>query len=259
MILFAGLPDALAPGAPHAALAAAIACVLAWRRGAPRAVRLLRVPLVLATAWLWLLAAPWPVNRALRELEWPVDDPAACRVDAPAPTVVVLGSGELWNPDGSARARLDFEGWQRVRHAAALWREHGGTLVMAGGPGSGPDDSLAGAMAAFAVELGVPASAIRLAGGSHDTREDIAAVAGLLRDDPRPALLVTSALHMRRALGVGAKQGLALVPCPSGRLYLRTLGRDASTMLPHTAAGPRARALVREGLAAIAYRLRGWT
>jgi uncharacterized SAM-binding protein YcdF (DUF218 family) len=259
VILFAGLPDALAPGAPHAAIAAAIACGLAWRRGTTRAVRVLRVPLALATAWLWLLAAPWPVNRMLREFEWPADDPAACRVDAPSPTIVVLGSGELWNPDGSARARLDFEGWQRVRHAAGLWRAHGGTLLMAGGPGRGADDSLAGAMAEFAGELGVPASAIRLAGGSHDTREDVAAVAELLRGDARPALLVTSALHMRRALGVGAKQGRAFVPCPSGRLYLHTLGRDASTMLPHTAAGPRARALVREALAAIAYRLRGWT
>lgn len=259
MILFAGLPDALSPGAPHAALAAALACALAWRRGGSRAVRWLRVPLLAGTLWLWLIAAPWPVNRALREIEWPADDPAACRIDAPSPTIVVLGSGELWNPDGSARARLDFEGWQRVRHAAALWREHGGTLVMAGGPGTGPRDSLAGAMAEFAGELGVPAGSIRLAGGSLDTREDVAAAAGAIRDAGRPALLVTSALHMRRALALGAKQGLTLVPCPSGRLYLPSLGRDASTLLPHSAATPRALALVREVLATLAYRLRGWT
>lgn len=259
MILFAGVADALSPGAPHAALAAALACALLWRRGTPRGLRLLRLPLLAVAAWLWLLASPWPVNRVLRELEWPIDDPIACRVDGPDPTIVVLGSGELWNPDGSARARLDFEGWQRVRHGASLWRRHGGTLVLAGGPGHAAEDSLAGAMAAFAVELGVPGSAIRLAGGSHDTREDLLAAGDAVRAAGRPALLVTSALHMRRALAVGAAQGLSLVPCPSGRLYLPSLGRDASTMLPHSAATPRALALVREALALLAYRLRGWT
>jgi len=260
VIFFAGIADAIAPNAAHAALAAALACGLAWRAGAPTWLRRGRIVLAVLTAWVWLAASPQFVNRALIATEGP-RDAAACRVEAgPTPPLfVVLGSGELWNPDGTPRARLDFEGWKRVRHAVAMWRVHGGTLVLAGGPGTGATDSLAGTMAAFALELGVPADALRLAGGSQNTRDDIAAAAGAIRAHPGPALLVTGALHMNRARAVAAKQGLAVTPCPSDWMQIPGLGVNLPTLLPHSASTGRTYPLLREWLATLAYRLRGWT
>ena len=260
MIFFAGIADALAPNAAHAALGTAIACALAWRPGAPAWLRRVRPLLALACAWIWLVASPQFVNRALMATEHPRDDPTNCRIEGgAAPLFVVLGSGELWNPDGTPRARLDFEGVRRVRHAAALWRQHGGTLLMAGGPGTGAADSLAGTMATFAEELGVPRDALRLAGGSQDTREDIGAAAGAVRAHAGPALLVTGALHLPRARAVAARQGLTLAPCASDWLQIPGLAVAATTVLPHSASTARSYLLLREWLATLAYRLRGWT
>jgi uncharacterized SAM-binding protein YcdF (DUF218 family) len=261
VIFFAGVADALAPNAAHAALALGLACALAWRRAAPAWLRRGRYLLALVTAWAWVVSSPQLVNRALIATEGVRDDATACRVAAgPMPPLfVVLGSGELWNPDGTPRARLDFEGWKRVRHAVAMWRTHGGTLLLAGGPGAGAEGSLAGTMAAFAAELGVPTQAIRLAGGSQDTREDIAAAAAAVRAHGGPVLLVTSALHMPRARAVAARQGLDLAPCISDWLQIPGLAVNAPTVLPHSASTGRSYALLREWLATIAYRLRGWT
>jgi uncharacterized SAM-binding protein YcdF (DUF218 family) len=260
VIFFAGIADALSPNAAHAALGAAIACALAWRRGAPTWLRRTRPLLAVLTAWIWLIASPQFVNRALAATEHPRDDSANCRIGGGAPPLfVVLGSGELWNPDGTPRARLDFEGVRRVRHAAALWRQHGGTLLLAGGPGTGDADSLAGMMAAFAAELGVARDALRLAGGSQDTREDIAAAADAVRAHAGPAVLVTGALHLPRALAVAARQGLTLMPCASDWLQIPGLAVNPATVLPHSASTARSYLLLREWLATLAYRLRGWT
>lgn len=261
MILFAGIADALAPNAAHVALALALASVLAWRRGASPWLQRLRPALVVLTAWAWLAASPQLVNLGLIAIEGPRDDATACRVEGgggAAPLFVVLGSGELWNPDGSPRARLDFEGWKRVRHAATMRRLHGGTLLFAGGPGTGAEGSLAGTMAAFAGEFGVPAQAIRLAGGSQDTRGDIAAAAEAAGTHVGPVLLVTSALHMPRARAVAARQGLTVTPCVSDWLQIPGLAVTASTVLPHSASTARSYLLLREWLATLAYRLRGW-
>lgn len=260
MILFTGIADALAPNAAHVALALALACVLAAQRGASTSLRHLQPVLAVLTAWAWLAASPQLVNRGLIATEGPRDEAAACRVEgggAP-PLFVVLGSGELWNPDGSPRARLDFEGWKRVRHAATMWRLHGGTLLFAGGPGPGAEGSLAGTMAAFAGELGVPAHAIHLAGGAQDTRGDIAAAALAARTHVGQVLLVTGALHMPRARAVAAKQGLTVTPCVSDWLQTPGLAVTASTVLPHSASTGRSYLLLREWLATLAYRLRGW-
>jgi uncharacterized SAM-binding protein YcdF (DUF218 family) len=260
VIFFAGIADALAPNAAHVALALALACVLAWRRGAAPQLRRLRPVLAVLTAWAWLAASPQLVNLGLLATEGPRDEATACRVEGSGvpPLFVVLGSGELWNPDGSPRARLDFEGWKRVRHAAEMWRLHGGTLLFAGGPGTGAEGSLAGVMAAFAGELGVPAQAIRLAGGSQNTRGDIAAAAEAARTHVGPVLLVTSALHMPRARAVAARQGLSVTPCVSDWLQIPGLAVTASTVLPHSASTGRGYLLLREWLAILAYRLRGW-
>lgn len=71
-------------------------------------------------------------------------------------------------------------------------------------------------MAVFLQDLGVPSQAIALEELSRNTRENAAFTAGLLRARGIDhVLLVTSALHMSRALALFAAQGLQVMPAPA--------------------------------------------
>lgn len=136
-----------------------------------------------------------------------------------ADAIVVLGGGmeaarppERLYPDLNAAA-------DRVWHAARLFRAGKAPLILASGgnlPWSGAERAEAEVMAELLQELGVPKAAIVLEARSRTTQEN--------RDNSLPVLhqlgahrilLVTSALHMPRALALFAATDLAVVPAPT--------------------------------------------
>ena len=71
-------------------------------------------------------------------------------------------------------------------------------------------------MAVFMQDLGVPAQAIALEETSRNTRQNADYSAALLKArDIEHILLVTSALHMPRALALFKAQGLEVTPAPT--------------------------------------------
>ena len=103
----------------------------------------------------------------------------------------------------------------RVRHAVALLHAgHGELLVVSGGPRRRGRPSAAPAMAALAERLGVACERILIEGRSSRTSENAREVAALLGSDARTVLLVTSALHMRRAVLCFRRRGIAAAPAP---------------------------------------------
>jgi uncharacterized SAM-binding protein YcdF (DUF218 family) len=103
----------------------------------------------------------------------------------------------------------------RVRHAVSLL--HAGRaelLVVSGGPRRRGRPSAAPAMRALAERLGVARERIVVEARSSRTSENAREVASLLGAATREVLLVTSALHMRRAVLCFRRHGVDAAPAP---------------------------------------------
>jgi uncharacterized SAM-binding protein YcdF (DUF218 family) len=178
-----------------------------------------------------------------------------------ATLILVLGSGEMHAPDGRPEVRLNVQALERLQLGVDLWRRTGGRLVLAGGPGPGPEASIAGSMARWARDLGVPAQAFVLVPGSQNTHEDITGAKRLLGEawtqPGAPRWLVTSAMHMPRALAVARKAGLDDVqPLKADYRQIRNL--TWGTWLPDPRAQRRWLPVVHEWVGMCGYRWRGW-
>ncbi|MEW6166112.1 MAG: YdcF family protein [Pseudomonadota bacterium] len=198
---------------PGAAVLALLVALALWRRR-----RVAAVLVVFALAWLWLWATP-PAAQALRsslEQRYPV-----LPIDAlpSADAIVVLGGG-VEPPAPPRRPMLELRaGADRVLHAAELYRAgKAPRIVVSGGrlPWTGGANSEADAMRALLLQLGVPDSAILREDKSRTTRENMRYTAALLsRLEVRRVLLVTSALHMPRAMANAAALGVEVIAAPT--------------------------------------------
>ena len=170
-----------------------------------------------AFVWLYTWSTPW-VSHALVG-RWEHLTPASTLAQLPtAEVVVVLGGGV--SPGTWSRPQTDLSSASdRVWHAARLYHAGKAPLVLASG-GADPRVSRvseADAMAEFLQALGVPRSAIWLERHSRNTAGNaqfVARWAATLPERPR-ILLVTSALHMPRALLEFRAAGLDVVPAPT--------------------------------------------
>lgn len=192
-----------------------------------------RVLVALALALLWGGGCRLTSETLARSLEGYSNPPAP---DAKADAIVVLGGG-LQPPLAPRRAVEVTDAGDRALEAARLWHEQRAPRVVTVG---GSFDSAA-TQAALAAELlrllGVPAGAILEQPGPLTTREEAASLRELLEPmGVRRILLVTSALHMRRAAGWFEAQGFDVVPAPTDFIATsasqRPLAVEALTLLP---------------------------
>ncbi|HXQ64557.1 MAG TPA: YdcF family protein [Steroidobacteraceae bacterium] len=130
-----------------------------------------------------------------------------------ADVIVVLAGGVRRNATGEQSAVVQGETLERLAYAARLARRTGLPLLLSGGSVE-PGESEARIMqqtlrADFALD------ARWLETGSRTTRENARQTAALLAPlGLKHVLLVTSAIHMRRAVGEFAATGLDIVPAP---------------------------------------------
>jgi uncharacterized SAM-binding protein YcdF (DUF218 family) len=172
-----------------------------------------------SVALLWLVLAATPVvSYAIRgslESRYPPVAPSALPV---ADAIVVLGGG-VRPPEAVGFGPNLSGGADRYWHAARLY--HAGrapVIVVSGGFGglSRAIESEARSSATFLRDLGVPADAIVLEDTSRDTRENAGLTRRVLEQRGyRRVLLVTSALHMPRALAKFRAEGIDAIPAPT--------------------------------------------
>ena len=191
----------------HPALQAALLAILGLfclRRHRRIAIALLS----LATLWIWLCSTPAFASWLRHGLERPYAQTKAAAYPK-ADAIVVLGGGTLprsgtaWGIDDTDEptTRLGF-GLRLFRNSRA------GTMLLSGG-----DQALK--MTRKLQEQGVPASALITEDASTNTHQNALYSAIILkRKKLQRILLVTSGIHMPRAMANFKRQGLTVIPAP---------------------------------------------
>lgn len=168
----------------------------------------------LALAWsvLWSIPAASEWLRGTLESRYRiVDERDLPRADA----IVVLGGGTRYG--WMQRARVDpWElGNSRLAAGARAWLSERAPLVILSGGGGGSGGSEAARMRRAIVRLGVREEAIVLEDRSLNTEDNALNTAQIAhRIGVRRILLVTSSLHMPRAMTLFERTGLEIVPVP---------------------------------------------
>jgi len=196
----------------------------------------------------------------LRPLETRFPVPGADLPD-PIGIIVLGGSISLSRTAASGQVVMTSDA-NRITSGAELARRYPrARLVFTGGSGDlfQPEPSEAGAARSIWLALGVPESQMLFESKSRNTWEN----AVLTRDlvDPKPGetwLLVTSAWHMPRSVGIFRRVGFSVVPYPVAQ---RTLG-GAQDLVPQSYIVDRVFMLdmsIREWIGLLAYHLTGKT
>lgn len=206
-----------------------------------------------ATAWLLLCATPafaqWLQQRLDRAYPF---RPAADYPQAQA--IVVLGGGALPGPptpQPSVATGETPKADTRLGFALQLYRQHrAGVLLL-----SGADQ--AQTMASLLRQQGVPAQRLLIEASSQNTHQNALNSARLLHQRRlQQVLLVTSGVHMRRAVASFRAQGVTVWPAPAQPLP--AVDEALPGWLPQRQALRLSGRCLREYLGLLAYRLRGW-
>lgn len=232
-----------------------------WRVGARRAALAAAGGAVL----LHVASMPATSQAALLGLEraWPLLSPAQVHAALGPPSVngphlLVLSAGWIRHDEEGPHIVMGGPSWERTAAAVTLWREVGGTLYFTGAPLPDGSDSVARHMLDAARSMGVPADHLRLEERSISTRENLVnsrdrfGLAGR-----RDVVLVTSGLHMTRAMAAASGVGLTPLPYPCDRRV--DARRPWTHWLPDNEGPPALEEALHEWLGLLAYRLRGWT
>jgi uncharacterized SAM-binding protein YcdF (DUF218 family) len=133
----------------------------------------------------------------------------------PADAIVILGGAtRYWWLN-----REDVDPWElgssRLAAGARAWLSKRAPIVILTGGRGGRDASEAARMKIAIQRLGVPASALVLEERSRNTEDNAVNTAHLAQPlGVRRILLVTSALHMPRAMLLFERQGFEVIPVP---------------------------------------------
>jgi len=194
-------------------LAVLASMVLIWRGWRKTAIGLA------GTAALLLFVLGYTTAGALlvQPLEARFSRPAAMPERVAA--IVVLGGGTSSRISGARQvSELNMAG-DRMTEALRLARAYPDAPVVFSGGGNAlvsEDGSETEAATArrFFLEQGLPAARLVLEDAARNTAENAALLSGLLPEGEGAVLLVTSAYHMPRSMGLFDKAGIAMTPWP---------------------------------------------
>lgn len=185
-----------------------------------------KLAVVLALSWslLWSVPVASDGLRHVLEQRHPVvDETQLPRADA----IVVLGGATRYR--WLNRERVDP--WElrnsRLAAGARAWLSGRAPIVILSGGRGGAGDSEALRMKSAIQRLGVPATALVLEEHSRNTQDNAANTADLARERGiQRVLLVTSSVHMPRAVRLFRRTGLAVTPVSVPENATRTSWTD---------------------------------
>lgn len=227
-------------------LAAALG--IGWRR-LPRGVLWMAL---LVECLLIVALCPLGANLLVGGIEARVPANASCAA-APA-AVVVLSAGLEREPTGPDDfTALESDSIQRALAGVFLWRRvPNATLIFAGGGPFATSESAV--LQEFAEQLGVPTAMIRREDRSQTTWENAEQLRALVPALPAHIWLVSSAIHLPRALVAFRAAGFEPCPYVSDRRYLPPGG--IGYYVPQSSALLKTEAALHELVGEAVYRLR---
>jgi uncharacterized SAM-binding protein YcdF (DUF218 family) len=180
--------------------------------------------------------------------------------------IVVLGGGTL--PRQYPRQTVELgEAGDRLTYAAHLFREQKAPLILCTSgvvPGQPADEAEAKDMRAFYEMIGIPPDAIIAEPRARNTREHAVYCEPIFKErNVKRILLVTSAAHMARSIGVFHRfsPGLEVVPAPTDFLFPRgkaPFWKRVSQFIPSAAGMNETTVALHEYIGLMYYKIRGW-
>ncbi len=227
----------------------ALGMLVGWRRF-PRALRWIAA---IVACLLIVSMCPVGANLLVGQIEARVPASDACAQPAPA-TIVVLAAGFEREPaDAGDFNSLESDSIRRALAGIELWRRSpGATLVFAGGGPFATSESAA--MQRMAELLGVPAGSIRREDQSQTTWENAQRLRLLSPALPERIWLVSSALHLPRALIAFRAAGFEPCVYASDRRYVPPGG--IGYYLPQSSALIKTESAIHELIGEALYRWR---
>lgn len=162
------------------------------------------------------LAYPAPAQRAelAQQVRW----------------IVVLGGGNTSDPALPATSQLAGSSLARVVEGVRLKREFPQAKLLLSGARVFDPVSVAEAMSKVAQSLGVDASDIAIDLEARDTEEEAQVIKSMVGADR--FIMVTSASHMPRAMGLFAKLGMQPIPAPTEHVQKTNQGAGPADYAP---------------------------
>lgn len=242
------------------AIVAALA-ILLFLPISPRRLQLLRGLAVMALLLLFSLGNMYVANIlvGLLEAQYPPYDLASGKT---FDIIVVLGGGVAGKGTLRPTDELSSSGTKRTVCGVELFSRAVAPRILFSGYGwdfSGDEPSEGTIMKAFAVRLGVPVDAILVEDRSRNTYENAIESKRIVGN--ASVLLVTSAIHIPRALHLFRRQGLDATPFPCGYLATNQAGDawdgDPFDLIPDIDALWKSTAAITEFVGILTYRVRG--
>jgi uncharacterized SAM-binding protein YcdF (DUF218 family) len=232
-----------------------------------RATRWARVCLLASLGILLIASNAWIPAMLTRFLEWqylPLES-------YPKTEVIVVLGGSTSSAQYPRQIVEISGGGNRLLYAAHLYQQGVAPhLLLTGGTidWMSENDPLAQDMAKILGMLGIPEEALWIESESRNTYENalfsqkVLAEKGIER-----IILVTSAMHMPRAVALFEKQGFDVIPAPADynitqvgwdRLWDRNLTTQLFNLLPSVANLNSTTSALKEYIGIVVYSLRGW-
>ena len=210
---------------------------------------------------VFALASYYPLPRTVARLIANDFHPLTLAEVPPGKTVIVLlGSGTRTRRDWSDRSVsvLDAISLARMLEAARVFHLVKADFVISSGGkfGGDPNEPAGATMYRGLIELHVPPEQVIVERESRTTREQGVIVSKLLAPlQPKNVVLVTSPIHMRRAIGVFRAAGVTAIPAISREPLFTSWNL---TWLPSAAGLGLSALVVHELTGLLYYRARGW-
>ena len=132
--------------------------------------------------------------------------------------IVIFGGGQLVHVNAPVNYLLNKTTTQRLLEGLRLYRQLAESkLILSGGGEADETESEAAHMATLATWFAIPSRDLVLESTSINTADEAVAIKQWVHQ--APFYLVTSAIHMPRAMALCQKQGLNPVPAPSDYPY----------------------------------------
>lgn len=146
--------------------------------------------------------------------------------------VVVLGSGHTSDPALPVTAQIGGDSLYRLAEGLRILRQlPGSRLIISGGAIPGDPVPNAAVVAQVAREIGVSSNDILVEPRPRDTRMEAETLKSRL--GTAPFVLVTSASHMGRAVGIFQDLGTYPIPAPTDYMAKRRPGWSAASCVPN--------------------------